>query len=136
MDNFSALIQCYFDYSSSSWFSGLNNALKHKLQITVNKVVRFILNLQPSSVINYSVLSKISMQKVEDRVKQLRLNHVFNIYHEYGPQYMYLHQNFIRVLNSHVFNTRGRTHTFTVPSIKGCESESFYYNAILDWNNY
>ena len=27
----SALIQCYFDYSSSSWFGGLSKALKHKL---------------------------------------------------------------------------------------------------------
>ena len=30
----SALIQCYFDYSSSSWFGGLSKALKHKLQVT------------------------------------------------------------------------------------------------------
>ena len=24
---------------------------------------------------------------------------------------------------------------FIVPSIKGCDSHTFYYNAILDWNN-
>ena len=34
----SALIQCYFDYSSSLWFGGLSKALKHKLQVTQNKV--------------------------------------------------------------------------------------------------
>ena len=45
--------------------------------------------------INYSVLSKINMLNIEDRTKQLRLNHVFNIYHDYAPQY--LHQNFIKV---------------------------------------
>ena len=73
------------------------------------------------------------MLKVEDRAKQLRLNHVFDIYHDYAPQY--LHQNFIKVLNSHVYNTRGSTYNFTVPAIKGCESESFCYNVILDWNN-
>ena len=83
--------------------------------------------------INFSVLSKINMIKVEDRTKQLRLNHVFNIYHDYAPQY--LHQNFIKLSNSHVYNTRGSTYNFTVPAIKGCESESFYYNTILDWNN-
>ena len=129
----SALIQCYFDYSSSSWFGGLSKALKHKLQVTQNKVVRFILNLQPMTSINYSVLSKINMLNVEDRAKQLRLYHVFNIYHDYAPQY--LHQNFIKVSDSHVYNTRGSTYDFTVPAIKSCESESFYYNAILDWNN-
>ena len=50
--------------------------------------------------INYSVLSKINMLNVEDRAKQLRLNHVFNIYHDYAPQY--LHQNFIKVSDSQV----------------------------------
>ena len=48
---------------------------------------------------------------------------------------MHLHQNFIRLLDSHVYNTRGGIYNFTASSIKGCESESFYYNAILDWNN-
>ena len=90
----STLIQCYFDYSSSSWFGGLSEALKHKLQVTQNKVVRFILNLQSMTSINYPVLYKINMLNVEDRAKQLRLNHVLNIYHDYAPQY--LHQNFIK----------------------------------------
>jgi hypothetical protein len=38
-----ALIQCYFDYSFSSWYSGLTK----KLQILQNKVVRFVLGLGP-----------------------------------------------------------------------------------------
>ena len=63
----------------------------------------------------------------------LRLNHVFNIYHDYAPQY--LHQNFIKVSDSHVYNTRGSTYGFTVRAIKSCESESSYHNTILDWNN-
>ena len=66
----------YFDFSSSAWFSGLNKILKYKLQVTQNKVARFILNLQPRTSINCSVLSKINMLKVEDSAKQLRLNYV------------------------------------------------------------
>ena len=42
-----ALIQCYFDYSCSSWYGGLNKSLKHKLHVAQNKVIRFILNLKP-----------------------------------------------------------------------------------------
>ena len=38
----SALIQCHLDYSCSSWYAGLNKTLKKKLQVTQNKVVRFI----------------------------------------------------------------------------------------------
>ena len=53
-----------------------------------NKVIRFILNLKPMTRINYSILSEIKMLKVEDRAKQSRLNHVFNVYHEFAPQYL------------------------------------------------
>ena len=38
----SALIQCHLDYSCSSWYAGLTKTLKKKLQISQNKVVRFI----------------------------------------------------------------------------------------------
>ena len=60
-----ALMQCYFDYSCSSCFGGLNKTLKQKLQVAQNKVVRFILNLKPMTRINYSVLSEMNMLKVE-----------------------------------------------------------------------
>ena len=31
--------------------------------------------------VNYSVLASLNLLNVEDRVKQLALNHVFNIFH-------------------------------------------------------
>ena len=37
-----ALIQCHFDYSCSSWYAGVSQTLKNKLQIAQNKTVRFI----------------------------------------------------------------------------------------------
>ena len=39
----SALVQCHFDYGSSMWYTGTTCLLKKKLQITQNKVIRFIL---------------------------------------------------------------------------------------------
>ena len=98
-----------------------------------NKVVRFILNLKPMTRIDYSVLSDINILKVEDRAKQLRLNHVYNIFHELAPQY--LNQNFLRVSECHSYSTRGSAYNFKIPPLKGCDSQTFYYNAILDWNN-
>ena len=41
----SALIQCRFDYASSCWYSGLTKYFKSKIQITQNKVIRYLLNL-------------------------------------------------------------------------------------------
>ena len=56
-----------------------------------NKVVRFILNLKPITKVSFSVLSEINMLKVQDRTKQLDVNHIFNVLHELAPQYLNQH---------------------------------------------
>ena len=89
----SALIQCYFDYSCSSWYSSLNKQLK--LPVCQNKMVRFILYLGHRHSINCDILDSLNMLNVEARVKQLRLNHVFNIVQGLAPNY--LQENFTLV---------------------------------------
>ena len=79
------MIQCYCDYPA--WYPGLNKSLKKKLQILQKKTLRFILDPQPMTHINYSILKEMNMLKVEDRPKQLRLNHVLNLAHNLSPQY-------------------------------------------------
>ena len=106
-----ALIQCHFDYASSAWFRSISKTMLKKLQICQNKVVRFILNMEPRTSITQEILDKVKMLKVPDRVSQLRLYHVFNIANDLAPNY--LSQNF-------TFN-QGRTKSatyrnFTIPS--------------------
>jgi hypothetical protein len=125
----SALIQCYFDYACSSWYCGINKQLKHKLQVTQNKIVRFILNLGPRESISCNVLDSLNMLNVEDRATQLRLNHVYNIYHGKAPSYLCDHF----VLNNNITRSATNKH-FHIPKIRGKESSNFYYNAIKDWN--
>ena len=128
----SALILCHLDYSSSSWYCGLSKTLKRKLQICQNKVFRFILDLSPKQSVNSTVFDTLNMLNVERRVKQMRLNHVFNIVHNTAP--IYLRQNFTTI-SHHYCNTRSANcHNFIVPSIKQCQDKTFYYNAIKDWN--
>ena len=91
-------------------------------------MIRFIVNLKRMTRISYSILSEIKMLKVENRAKQLRLNHVFNVYDVLAPQY--LNQHFLRVADSHSYRTRVSLFNFVVPSIKGCDSHTSYYNAI------
>ena len=43
----SALVQCHFDYAASAWYMGSTKALKDKLQVAQNKMVRFILDMGP-----------------------------------------------------------------------------------------
>ena len=118
----SALIQCHLDYACSAWYSGLSKCLKKKLQICQNKMVRFILDYFPRQSVNYDVLSSINMLSVEDRVKQLRLNHVFNIFHQKAPTYM--QDNF--VLKTARNNGRQKRSVsnldFNIPRVSSCQS--------------
>ena len=44
-----------------------------------------------------------------------------------------MHINFAR--NESSFNTRFSKKNFLIPTIKGCESSTFFYNGIKDWNS-
>ena len=125
----SALILCHLDYSCSSWYSGL----KRKLQICQNKVIRFILDLSPMHSINSTIFHSVNLLNVEKRVQQMRLNHVFNIVHKKAPGYLEMH---FTALCDHYTKTRSSKNlNFKIPSIKLCQDQTFYYNAIKDWNN-
>ena len=101
-----------------------------KLQILQNKVVRFVLDLGPRARINCNILNSVGMLSVPDRVSQLRINHVFNIYHGRVPEY--LSENF----NINQGNTSGASNlNFITPSANLCSTNNFSYNAIKDWNS-
>jgi hypothetical protein len=76
----SSLIQCYFDYCSTAWCASLSKSLQKRLQVLQNKTIRFIQNLGPRATINCDILESMNTLCVADRVRQLRLNHVFNIF--------------------------------------------------------
>ena len=71
---------------------------------------------------------------ISNRVQQLRLNHVhvYSIFNNKCPDYM--HTNFTKKLSSH--STRSSSMNYNTPSIKGCESTTFDYSGIKDWNCY
>ena len=130
----SALIQCHFDYSCSSWFSGLSKKLQNKLQVMQNKVVRFVLGLNPRTHVGQVELDRLGYLNVEDRVKQLKLNHVFNIYNETSPGY--LSENFIKLSDRHRYNTRDSHHNFVIPRVRGqFGSNTFQFTAVKAWNS-
>ena len=87
----SALIRCHLGYSCTSWYAGLNKTLKKKNQVSQNKVVWFIKKLGPRSHIGYSELDSLGFLNVENKVKQLRLNHVFKVFNSTCPSYLSEH---------------------------------------------
>ena len=127
----SALIQCLFDYSCSSWYPGINKDLKGKLQVAQNKVIRFILNLDNRAHIGNQELEKDGFLQVPDRVKQLKLGHVFRIKAKTCPQY--LSANFQQLNeNDNRMTTRAKANNFYKPRM--C-TNTFAYSAIDEWNS-
>ena len=58
-----ALIQCHFDYASTSWFGGLSKFMKGKLQIAQNKLIRVV--LLHLHCLLFGVLGWVSVQHFE-----------------------------------------------------------------------
>lgn len=128
----SALLQCLFDYSASAWYSGVSIYHKKKLQVSQNKIVRFIKNLHPRHHVGQEELSSLGYLNVKDRVKFLRLNHVHKIFNHTNAPYM--SEFFPRTSDTHHYNTRSSSHNFVIPRVRSTVATTFYYNAITDWN--
>ena len=107
-----SLVQCIFDYSCSSWYYGVSARLKTRLQTCQNKVVRFIYDYSPRTSLRDSDFANLGMLRVEDRVKQLGLNHAHKIFYNKCPSY--LHDNFQKLSSVHGYETRGSAHNFYV----------------------
>ena len=82
-----ALVQCHVDYPCSSWYEGVCKSLRNKLQVMQNKTVRFVTKMGPRTRINYLVFLDVGILNIENRVQQLRLNHVHNNFYDKGPKY-------------------------------------------------
>ena len=102
--------------------------------VVQNKVFRFILNLGPITGIDNPTLDKVNMLCVDDRVRQLRLNHVHNIVHVHNRAPKYLYHNFVSVNEHHNYNTRSRAYNMTQAVAIGKNAGSFYIIALKDWN--
>ena len=73
------------------------------------------------------------MLNVEDRVRQLQLNHVYKIFNGDCPNYM--SQNFYRIRDMQRISTRASAYNYFVPRVEGEASKTFFYNAIKYWNS-
>merc|ERR1712240_205602 len=66
-----------------------------------------------------------------DRIKQLKLEHVFKIKNKICP--IYLKENFLKLdENTHRRKTRSKAYNFQVARVN---TNTFVYSAIKDWNS-
>ncbi len=99
---------------------------KHKLQAVQNKMVRFILDLEPRTHLTVDHMKELNMLRVSDRTKQLRLNTSSKIFYKQAPEY--LQEHFEKARNRQQQHTRSRLWNFIVPDVKGNESNSFFFS--------
>ena len=107
--------------------------MKLQLQVAQNRCVRFICNLGPRESVNRDVLSNLKLLNVENRAKQLCLNHMYNVFHETCPSY--ISSKFTRVCDRHSYSTRNCSLNFTLPCCKGQIVKTFYFNGAKAWNS-
>ena len=67
------------------------------------------------------------------KLVQLKLNHVFKIFHNLSHDYMKMY--FTRVSSVHRYSTRGSPFNVVVPRSKVQVRFTFYYTAIHHWNS-
>lgn len=129
----SPLIQCQFDYACSSWYSTLTSILRKKLQICQNKRVRFVLNKNSRCHIGYKELCEVGWLNVENRVGQLKLNHMHKIVQDRAP--LYLKDQFQTMNLSHSYSTRSSQNAFLLPRVDWRGMPTFMFTGIKLWNN-
>jgi hypothetical protein len=83
-----ALLLPHFDYAISAWYLSINKKCKKQLQVSQNKIVRFMLNLGPRVHIGQTELDRAGLLSVSDRAKQIMLHHMFDIFHGTAPDYL------------------------------------------------
>ena len=94
----------YFIIQFLFWYGGVLAQMSKLLQIAQNKVIRFILGKDARYHITDDDYKALNFFNIHNRAKQHRLNHVFDVFNERGPEYLRSH--FTRVSNVHQYGTR------------------------------
>ena len=99
-----------------------------------NIIIRLILDLGPRAHISTIEYKRVNMLPVSYRVKQLKLNHVFNIYNDQCP--LYLKENFLKISDTLIsLCTKASRNNFFLQRIRNQAVNSFYFSGIKEWNS-
>ena len=128
-----ALILNHFEFACTSWFEGLTNRLKGRLQTAQNKLIRVILNLGHRSHIGRSQFVELNWLPVESRVTMLRLTMIQKIL--FGSVPIFLSCLITKVKDTHNINTRGSISDLCPYKFKTVLGKgTFAYMGAVQWN--
>ena len=83
-----ALMQPHLDYAISAWYPNLTKKLKHRIQTTQNKCVRFWLQLDKLKDISHEEFERLNWLPVTCRFKQCVNTIAFKYFNEQCPNYL------------------------------------------------
>ena len=83
-----ALIQPHFDYACSAWYPNLTKKLKHRVQTTQNKCMRFCLQLDKLKHISHEEIERLNWLPVTYRFKQCVNTIAFKYFNEQCLNYL------------------------------------------------
>ncbi len=66
----------------------MSQMAKKKLQVVQNKLIRFMLNLEPRDHVGIEQINTLGLLNVEDRAKQIRLHNANKVFYKQAPEYI------------------------------------------------
>ena len=98
-----------------------------------NKIIRFISDLDSRAHVGNHELAKAGFLSVPDRVKQLKLGHVFKIRNGTSPYYMTAHFQKLNEIENRIVS-RATAYNFYTPRAYNQGTNIFFYTGIREWN--
>ena len=86
--NSNTLIQPHFDYACSAWYRNRTKKLKHRIQTTQNKRMRFCLHLHKLKHMSHEEFERLNWLPVTYRFKQCVISIVFKYFNEQCSNYL------------------------------------------------
>ena len=81
-------MQPHFDYTCSAWYPNLIKKLKHRIQTTQNKCMRFWLQSEKLKHISHEKFEHLNWLPVTYRFKQCVNTIIFKYFNEQCPNYL------------------------------------------------
>ena len=79
------------------------------------------------------ILQMTGWLPMEYRVQQLKLGHMFKVFHKEAPSYLLGNIRLVR--EHHAYITRSSVHNFILPGINSAGKNCFYYTGAKIWNS-
>ena len=126
------MIQPHFDYACSTWYPSLTQYLKNRIQKTQNKCIRYCLELDSMTHMNFNEFEKINRINTHDRFVQIICTNAFKFLH--GKCLKYLSEVF-SIAHQINIATRSSFRKLTQPFRKtNMGQNSLSFLAPKEWN--